>query len=190
MKFTNPRGGSSLQVVVSIITVIATGVIGLGILAAVDATTCSVNVFWGCDGGGGGGGGSSNIVQTPCTSSPNSCGMTNTGFISGGACNATPPADSACPTPSVAQNAYYSSRTTVGPNMTATIYWTAQNATACAITSDNPAFTAYTGGSTGSISSGVLTQTSTYTLSCKNGDTGPSVSKSLRIIYNPNFVEI
>ena len=76
-------------------------------LIIVDALSCSLNAFWGCGGGGGGGGGGSGTVAaTPCTTSANICGMTNTGNkLEDGSCDAAPPADNQCPACTSAANA-------------------------------------------------------------------------------------
>lgn len=156
-------------------------VIPLTSAAIVDSISCTINVVWGCDDApaapaGGGGGGSS---PDACSSGPNSCGMTNSGFIEGGSCNATPPPDSSCPAPVISQNDFFADPTKVREGESSTLTWDVQNATECTVTSDR-GFN-YSGGASGSVSSGPIPDTTMFTLTCQNGD-GPSTSASLRVI--------
>lgn len=72
-----PRGGGIFNLIGLIATIILTGGIGLGILGLIDASSCTVNVFWGCGSNVG-----TNINgSTVCASAPNSCGQRNVGTL-------------------------------------------------------------------------------------------------------------
>lgn len=181
------RGGAIISIVVAVVGIL-TGGIGLLIL---DAVTCDFNVIFGCGGGGGGGG--SAKVNDPCSSGPNACGQTNTGFIvdSGGghgSCNATPPSNASCPAPIIAANGFTASPTTIGLNDTTTLTWSSSNTTSCSIAGDN-GFTS-TGSSSGSVVTTPLAETTVFTLTCEDGDGGPVTSRSVKVIIDPHFIEI
>ncbi len=172
----------------------------VGTVLGVDFLSCDINIIWGCDEGGGGGTGlggdvpakDPTPVPTPCTSAPNSCGMTTTGFVKtatvggkGNSCDATTPPDSACPPPTIGANGFKATPSLIGPGMHATLSWNVANVSACSISSDS-AFT-YSGTGQGSVDVNP-TQTTTYTLSCHKGG-GPSGTRSIRVTYDPHFVE-
>ena len=174
-------------------TILATLIGGVASLFGVDFFSCSFNILFYCDSSGNviGSDGGGSVIQDACTSAPNSCGQTNTGFLSGNGsvCSATPPPNSTCPTPSIGGGDFYAQPSIIGVGMSSTLHWTASNATACTITSDN-GFTPMTAGSSGSVSTGSITASGTYTLTCKNGDGGPQGSASIRVVVDPNFKEI
>ena len=184
---------SILAIVVTVAVVVLTGGIGLGVLLVADSASCSINIYWGCSSGGGGGG-STATVGASCSSAPNACGMTNIGTIvqtgaGTGSCNATPPPDSSCPVPTLPSGTgFYASPSTIGPGDSTTLHWNAENATTCTITGDNGF--SYTGDTSGSIPTGMLAQTTTFTLTCSDGATGPSASASIKVLIDPHYQEI
>ena len=190
----NPKGGGVISVIVQVVLVtIFTVVAGPG---AGYGVGCAIGLFCG-GGGGGGGGGAPTTVQNndPCTSSTNACGMTNMGFYVGNnqtetaTCNATPPPNSSCPPPTIAQGGgFYASPSIVGTNGQTTLHWNASNSTGCTISGDNGF--SYSGDTSGSVSTGVLAQTTLFTITCENGDEGSSSSASIRVIVNPHYEEI
>jgi len=189
MNIKNPKGGSTVKAIVSVVvvavfTVIAGPIAGYGV-------GCAIGLFCGSGGNGGGGADYQQVaVSSPCTSAPNSCGMTNNGTIQdSGVCNATPPPNSSCPAPNIAQGAgFYSNPSFVAPGGQSTLVWNAANATACSISGDNGF--SYSGDTSGSVPTGALSQTTAFTLVCNNGDEGPSASASLRVILDPRYQEI
>jgi len=190
----NPKGGAAISVIVSVVLVVVfTVVAGPG---AGYGIGCAVGLFCG-GGGGGGGGGAPATVQNndPCTSEANACGMTNMGFYVGddntgtATCNATPPPNSSCPPPTIAQGGgFYATPSTVGTGGQATLHWNASNATGCSVSGDNGF--SYSGDTSGSISTGALSQTTLFTLTCQNGAGGSSTSASVRVIVDPQYKEI
>ena len=116
--------------------------------------------------------------------------MTNTGFISGGSCNATPPSNDSCPAPVIASGGgFYANPAIIGVGMSTTLHWSASNASSCDITSDS-GFSALDQATAGSISTGPISATATFTLTCENGDGGPSSSASVHVVVDPHFEEI
>ncbi|MDE2071305.1 MAG: hypothetical protein KGI70_01055 [Patescibacteria group bacterium] len=118
--------------------------------------------------------------------------MTNLGSVVNngngtGSCNATPPPNSACPPPVIGRN-FYASPAPVGPGMSTTLTWSAANASACKIDGDNGF--SNVGGSSGSVSTGPLASTTTFTLTCQNGGGGPETSASVRVAVDPHYQEI
>ena len=192
MTTKNPKGGGSIGVIVKIVmVVIFTVVAGPG---AGYGIGCAVGLF--CGGGGGGGGAPATVQNNdPCTSDANACGMTNIGFYVGdnntgtATCNATPPPNSSCPPPTIAQGGgFYATPSTVGPNGQATLHWNASNSTSCSLTGDNGF--SYSGDTSGSISTGALAQTTLFTLTCENGAGGSSTSASIRVTVDPQYKEM
>lgn len=120
--------------------------------------------------------------------------MTNNGTIvdvggGNGQCNADVPPNSACPPPVIAQGGgFYASPATIGPGGQTTLHWNASNSTSCSISGDNGF--AYSGTTSGSISTGVLSQTTLFTITCENGAGGSSSSASTRVIVDPQYKEI
>ena len=190
------KGGAWIGFIIGI-TAFLTGGLGLLIL---DAITCDFNVVFssGC-GGVSTSGGNPPAAGNACTSAPNSCGMTNTGFIvsastddgdfTGLVCNATVPPESSCAAPSIGVGGFYAQPSILGPGMSATLYWTATDATECGITSD-AGFSSPSQPASGSISTGPVTVTSVYTLTCKNGEDGPTSSASVKVVVDPKYREI
>lgn len=189
---------SVIAAVVVAVVAVALGGVGVLLLAGANAIDCHINIFYGCsDNGGGGGGGASQTVTVgaTCTSAPNSCGMTNLGTIVNngngtGSCNAAVPSDSECPAPQISQGGFYANPSTVGVNGQTTLYWSSSNATACTISGDN-GFSYAGGGASGSAPTGVLSQTTTFTLTCQDGGKdGPTTSATTRVIISPHYKEI
>lgn len=195
MKVKKLKGGALIELFV-VITAILTGGIGLLIL---DAVTCDFNVVFsgGCGsaGGGGGGGGGNVTVNDPCTSAANSCGMTNTGFITNSegssqlVCTASVPSDSECEPPTISADDFYADPTILGINMSSMLHWdvSGTDSTECTISGTNGL--SHSGDASGSVSTGNLAQTATFTLSCQNGS-GPESSASIRVIVDPRYQEI
>jgi len=172
-------GKSVVSVIIAVVVTVATGFVGLGILAAADSNSCSINIFWGCNNGGGGGGGG-NVVQTPCSSSANRCGMTNTGFISGGTCSATPPPDSSCPPPEINPEDFYAQPSLVQNGDSTTLYWDVDT-DECTVTGGG---LNVTGSVQGSVSTGAITSSTTYALNC--GGT----TRTLKINVLPRYQDL
>jgi hypothetical protein len=194
MKVKKLKGGALIELFI-VITAILTGGIGLLIL---DAITCDFNVVFsgGCGSAGpSGGGGGSVTVNDPCTSAPNSCGMTNTGFLANSqsgsqlVCTASIPSDSECEPPTIAAEDFYADPTILGLNMSSTLYWnvSGSDSTECTVTGTNGL--SYSGEASGSVATGNLAQTTTFTLRCQNGS-GPESSASIRVIVDPRYREI
>ena len=157
--------------------------------AAATGVACATRVICNPNPSSGGGGGGGGAPARACSSAPNSCGQTNSGFIVGGSCNATPPPNSACPAPAIPpSNGFYATPLIVGTGKSSTLTWNATNSTACTITGDNGF--SNTGASSGSVSTGALAATATFTLTCSNGAGGPQTSKSVKVIVDPHYKEI
>ena len=178
------------------LTAFLTGGLGLLIL---DAISCDFNVVFSSGCGDVSSGGGTPSAGNVCTSAPNSCGMTNTGFIvnastddggfTGLVCNATVPPESTCAAPSIGVGGFYAQPSIIGPGMSATLYWTAADATECGITSDS-GFSSPGQPASGSISTGPVAVTSVYTLTCKNEEDGPTSSASVKVVVDPKYREI
>jgi hypothetical protein len=203
------KGGAAVfavfAVVVAVVLTVATGGLGAAIFGALaeplyagiaTGVACVTGIICGSGGGGGGGGGGQTVhANDPCTSPANACGMTNSGTIINngdgtGSCSGTTPPNSFCPAPSITSGTgFYATPSTVGPNGSATLTWSAANTTDCVVKGDN----GFSGGSatdSGSASTGPLTQTTTFTLTCEDGPGGPQTSSSLRVIIDPHYQEI
>ena len=155
--------------------------------AATTGVACASGLI--CDNSKQSGGGSGGAAAQACSSTANSCGQTNSGFIVGGSCNATPPQNSACPSPNIpATNGFYPTPLIIGSGNSSTLTWNAANATACTITGDNGF--SHSGTASGSVSTGALSVSTTFTLICSNGAGGPQISKSVKIIVDPLYKEI
>ncbi len=161
-------------------------VVAEGVFAvAATGVACASRVICNPNPSSGGGGGA---AAQACSSAPNSCGQTNSGFVVGGSCNATPPPNSACPTPTITNNGFYATPLIVGTGKSSTLTWNATNSTTCAITGDNGF--SNTGASSGSVATGALSATTNFTLTCSNGVGGPQTSKSVKVIVDPHYKEI
>lgn len=131
------------------------------------------------------GGNGSNL----CSSAPNPvCGITSQGTLVNGICNATVPADSACPAPVISSGTgFYAQPALVKSGEQTTLYWNVTNATNCTLS----------GGAlgvlqalplTGNHLTGAVTQKTSYTLTCKQGSgTGPSSSATAVVNLVPSF---
>lgn len=204
---TNPRGKSSLTVVLFVVVAVVVAVFapvaittffGGTLIASTIFTAgavgvaCVTNVI-NCGGGGstassGGGGGTQ--ASALCSSNANACGQTNTGTVStNGTCSATTPPNSQCPQPMITQGSgFYATPSTIGPGGSSNLTWNAANATACTLSGDNGF--SQSGASSGSISTGALSATTLFTLTCTNGPSGPTASKSVKVIIDPHYQEI
>ncbi len=164
---------------------------GVASLFGVDFFSCSFNLVFYCDSGGNvvGSNGGNSVVQDPCTSSANACGQTNTGFYSAdhSTCSASAPSNSSCPNPAIGTNDFYAQPNIIKSGDTTTLHWTSTNATACTITSDSGFNT--TAGPSGTVTTGALTQSTTFSLTCQNGDGGPQGSASIKVTVTPKFQE-
>jgi len=129
--------------------------------------------------------------QCSCSSPANACGQTAVGTFdpSSASCNAATPSNSSCPAPGIPPGSGFSATpSTIGPNQTTTLNWSATNSTSCTITGDNGF--SHTGGASGSVTTGTLTQTTTFTLVCEDGTGGPSASRTVKVIIDPHYQEI
>lgn len=123
-------------------------------------------------------------VFAPCTSTANACGETSTGSVVNGSCNATPPANTACPPPTLT---FYASPVHVRPSATSTLHWSATNATVCNLDgglslTNLPAASAR--------DTDPITQTTNFTLTCLDGPGGPQKSAAVQITLIPGYKEI
>lgn len=199
MVIKNPKGGAVVTAIVTVVVAIVAGpllllltplMVGIGIAGSTIA--CVTGLI--CPDSNSGGGATQAYANDPCSSAANSCGMTNTGFIVNagngtGACNATPPPNSTCPAPSIdATSGFYARPSTVGPGEQTTLHWNASGSTACTISGDNGF--AYSGDTSGAVPSGVIAQTTLFTLTCENGAGGPSASARIRVTFDPHYQEI
>lgn len=126
----------------------------------------------------------------PCTSAPNACGLRSTGQIINGVCNATPPPNSQCPPPKIPAANFTAEPTIVHKQQAAQISWNVTDATTCTLESDSSSFASREVGTSGSVSSGAIERTTTFTITCQNGDGGPKASRSIKVAYDPTFIEI
>jgi hypothetical protein len=199
----NPRGHSVVSVVAAVVVVVVAvvgGAVGVGILAAINQSDCNVDVFWGCPasgGGGGGGGGGGTPAPAPqsCTSSPNDCGLTNTGTVqSDGSCSASAPPDSSCPEPTIPTGTgFYADPSLAEMGSSTVLYWNTTNTTSCTVTGGPLAGggTTYTGSGSGNVSTGAINGPTTYTLTCQDGaNGGPETSATLTIHTIPRYEEL
>ncbi len=138
--------------------------------------------------------GTCNAVPPPasscaCASSANACGQTNSGFYdaSGNSCNATPPSNASCPVPVIA--AFSASPKVVAKQGRSTLTWDVTNATSLTIVGDN-GFSYTTNVLKGSVDSGALDTTTTFTLTPMDGEGGPEANQSAKVIVDPNIKEI
>ena len=134
-------------------------------------------------------------ARAPGTPSPyGTCSCSGSASIGGGGttagwCSATAPPDSQCISPSIgAQGFFASPRGFTEPGGSSTLTWSATNATACSINGDNGF--SHTGGLSGSVSTGPLSESTTFTLTCENTPGGPQTSKSLRVIVDTHWEEV
>lgn len=204
--------------IVAVVVVVATGLIGLAIYAAV---TCGgLNIFnancgngkdRGSDTGSGGtqngkkGGGSntgnsntsgssnngngSGSGSQACSSvQTNTCLMHGTGFIVNGVCNATPPADSACPLPVIGTAGFYAEPARVKTGNASKLYWSVTDATTCALSGGGLSLPSL--GITGNTLTQSITEKTVFSLNCKNGANGPSSSAQATVNLVPTYEEI
>lgn len=197
MKRKKLKGGAFIELVIGI-TAFLTGGIGLLIL---DAITCDFNVIFssGCGSSGYSGGTASDPTGQICTSAPNACGMTNNGTlvlanlegVSGDllVCNADVPPNSLCAPPEIAADDFYADPAIIGINMSSTLHWdlSGPDTVTCTISGTNGF--SYSGGESGSVSTGNLAATATFTLTCRDG-AGPEGSSSVRVVVDPRYKEI
>lgn len=112
-------------------------------------------------------------VKTACSSTQNSCGMSNVGFLScDDSCSATPPPDTQCTPPTITAG---TASPYTGPGQSCTITWTVENASSCGLFSPGSNTSLLVGDTptvpTGSYKTPPLSSQTTYTLICKNGTT-------------------
>ncbi len=131
-----------------------------------------------------------------CTSAQNSCGLTNSGYLCSGSCSASVPADSSCPEPSIDSSVSSSSGSgSGGSGSSASIFinrgdscritWASTDTTSCTVTGPG----VNTTGTSGSILTPALFETSVYTVSCNNGTVVTS-SEEVTCRLTPEFEEI
>lgn len=174
-------------------TLLAALIGGVAGLFGVDFFSCGFNILFYCDESGAvvgsQGGGGTVVIQDPCTSPANACGQTNTGFYDEDhtICSADAPANSTCPPPVIDTDDFYANPAIIGINMSSTLNWSSANATGCSLSGGGISTDV---GTSGSMSTGAITQTTSYTLSCENGDGGPTSSQTVRVVVDPNYREI
>lgn len=209
-----PFSTKSAPVVVAIVATVTT--VTTAVLVY-DYNSCDLHVVWGCDDDGGGNGsgnnngngannggtgqgqnnngqnnGGNNTFQGEvCSSAPNACGLTSTGFENAqGICGATPPPVSSCPVP------VFEEDLTAEPNLvregeTATLSWEVSDATVCSL--NGGGLNLLNLGVDGSQETEAINNRTEFTLTCTNGDLAegaPSVSQTEVINTVPEFQEI
>lgn len=175
------------------LTILSILIGGVASLFGVDFFSCGFNIVFYCDEDGtvvgSSGGGGTVVVQDPCTSTANSCGQTNTGFYNEdhSICSADAPPNSTCPAPVIEADDFYADPAIVGINMSSTLYWTSEESTECTLRGGSVNSTV---GTSGTMSTGPIAQTTAFTLTCENGDGGPTSSQTVRVVVDPNYREI
>lgn len=192
------------------------GLVGLVIY---DAVSCQLNIlFGGCGGGGGSGGsganssgangnsagdttggtgtggaggagGGSNLVACTTGDITNACGLSGTGFVVNGVCNATPPPNSSCPAPIIGSAGFYADPSRVREGETTTLHWDVTNATVCTLTGGGLSLLNL--GIVGEAPTQEINQKTEYDLSCQNGiDGGPITTQTATVSLIPSYKEI
>ena len=120
----------------------------------------------------------------PSVPATNACGMVGSGTIlCNGSCSATTPSDTLC-LPTVTLSA---DPTRVRKNTSTKLTWTSSAATSCTLKEQDTLFsTALTG--TDVVSNPLAAQT-TFTLTCSNTYSPPSVSASVIVNLVPSYIE-
>jgi hypothetical protein len=201
--------------VVAIIATIAT--VTTAVLVY-DYNSCDIHIIWGCGDNGGGSGGSgkggsggsgtnNNNVDgvvpgnqnnngaggggagQACSSAPNACGMTGTGFTdSQGVCAASIPPVSSCPTPVFGE--FSAEPSLVRKGDTATLSWEVSDATACSISGGG--LNLLNLSLDGSQETNSIENRTEFTLTCFNGDAAqgaPSTSETIVVNLVPTYQE-
>ena len=130
-------------------------------------------------------------VGAACTTAPNSCGMTNTGVVQNDcSCSVSTPFDSSCPFPA---SILLASPPKVLKGMSTTITWSAANVLSCSLRGPTGVIDSAVASSntvaSRSVSSGPVTGTTIYTLTCRDL-VGGSISKSVTVGLKPASLEI
>ncbi|MEK7109225.1 MAG: hypothetical protein AAB919_02205 [Patescibacteria group bacterium] len=207
------KGAAIFKIIlVAIFTILAGPIIGALIGCAVG--------LWCFQNGDGSPGEVAIRLNDPCTSAPNACGQTNTGFViqtcvdgptpdpdegvgsfagpglsAGGGQICTPSCNATTPPDSQCPPPVIPPTTGFYADPTTV----GRNGTTTlhweATDASDCAIAgddgfAHSGGGSGSVSSNPLVQTTTFTLTCTNSEDGPSVSDSVRVIINPRYKEI
>ncbi len=121
---------------------------------------------------------------TPCNSTPNACGVFNTGTLVNGVCNAEVPPNTACPVPQIT---FYAQPAQVRPHATSTLHWSVKNATVC----DLGGGLSLSGLATlGVQDTDPIDHNTTYSLTCINGPDGSHVTAQLQVKLVPTYKEI
>ena len=137
------------------------------------------------------------VPQQLCSSPPTSCGMTQLGFGPvGGPCPMPAPSDSQCQAPAInfrsgGEELGVGILTSKGNQMVnwgprCTINWEASPATSCTIT--GPGLN-YVNGPSGSIETPPMERTTTFNITCYNGNT-VSATTDFTCQLNPRYEEI
>lgn len=142
----------------------------------------------GAGGSGGGGGGSGSGSQACSSVQTNTCLMHGTGFIVNGVCNATPPADSACPLPVIGTAGFYAEPARVKTGNASKLYWSVTDATTCTLSGGGLSLPSL--GITGNTLTQSITEKTVFSLNCKNGANGPSSSAQATVNLVPTYEEI
>lgn len=116
-----------------------------------------------------------------CTSSANACGQTNAGVIQAdGSCSATTPPDSSCPVPSVTMYVTTGDNS-IDTGQSTTLSWESPDAVSCRWAGSGESIAS----STGSITTGVLTDTTAYQICCyyASGVCGPAAQVIVTVLH-------
>lgn len=124
----------------------------------------------------------SDLSGKTCVSGANSCGQTDAAkYLCDGSCFATPPPDSSCPSPNITLSTL---KAFTDKGKPCTIKWSTTDATSCTLTGPGLSVS----GTSGQVDTPPIQETSTYTLSCKNGAT-VTASKEVICYLTPHFEE-
>lgn len=121
-----------------------------------------------------------------CTSPANSCGQTSSArYNCDGVCSAGTPPDSSCPNPTITITATGPGGSRfVNQGQACTIRWSTTDATSCTLSGPGVSVS----GTSGQVDTPPLQNTSTYTLSCRNG-TVVTASQEATCYLTPHFEE-
>ncbi|HVU80340.1 MAG TPA: hypothetical protein VHD37_03190 [Candidatus Paceibacterota bacterium] len=130
-----------------------------------------------------------------CTSAQNACGQVNYARPSdSGSCSGitvSPPSNSSCPAPIIADKGFYADPSRVRSGNSAKLFWDVENATSCDLS----------GGSLVSqlglaiknalgLETGAIKEKTVFTITCQNGLGGPTTSKQATVNLVPSYQEI
>ncbi|MBI2004571.1 hypothetical protein HYS79_00200 [Patescibacteria group bacterium] len=135
-----------------------------------------------------------------CSSAPNACGLVNYAPPgSAGSCadaQIDSPPNSLCEAPSISDTSaslspnpgFYADPSLVRLNSITTLYWDVLNATACSLSGGGLNLPGLT--PRNQANSNPITQATEFTLTCENGEGGPTASATARVTIIPVYQEI